>query len=229
MPSDGGINIASQMQWASLFYEVVQEALILPLFYILGQALGDKEELANRVRTGVAVTTGIYAAVSLFVIAFARLLVVAMAQDARLIGATVEYVRLETIASLAATVWRFVSLVLVTLKKDGYIYVLLAARTALSIALDAFLISQLPFSLNVGVNGIAIANIIVNGAIIILAFFLLNREGISLFARAKWSFVWLKEWFRVGKFSGIESLLRNLAFSIMVVRMVNLVSEQGNY
>ena len=33
----------------------------------------------------------------------------------------------------------------------------------------------------------------------------------------------------MGKFSGIESLLRNLAFSVMVVRMVNLVSEQGNY
>ena len=229
LPSDGGINIASQMQWVSLFYEVVQEALILPLFYILGQALGDRNELANRVRTGVAVTTAIYAAVSIFVIAFARPLVVAMAQNERLIGATVEYVRLETVASLAATVWRFVSLVLVTLKKDGCIYILLAARTALSVAIDAFLISQLPFSLNIGVNGIAIGNIIVNGAIIILAFFLLKREGISLFARAKWSFSWLKEWFRVGKFSGIESLLRNLAFSVMVVRMVNLVSEQGNY
>lgn len=39
----------------------------------------------------------------------------------------------------------------------------------------------------------------------------------------------MKEWFKVGKFSGIESLLRNLVFMIMVIRMVNLVSEQGNY
>ncbi len=141
-------------------------------------------------RTGVAATTAIYAIVSALVIVFARPLIVIMAQDERLIDATVTYVQLEMIASLVATVWRFISLVLVTLKKDGYIYVLLAAQTALSIALDAFLISQLPFSLNVGVNGIAIANIIVNATIIILAFFLLKREGISLFARAKWNFAW---------------------------------------
>ena len=40
MPSDSGINIASQLQWVNLFYEVVQEALILPLFFLLGKSLG---------------------------------------------------------------------------------------------------------------------------------------------------------------------------------------------
>lgn len=39
----------------------------------------------------------------------------------------------------------------------------------------------------------------------------------------------MKEWFSVGKFSGIESFLRNTAFMIMIVRMVNIVAEQGNY
>ena len=37
LPSDSGINIASQLQWVNLFYEVVQEALILPLFFLLGK------------------------------------------------------------------------------------------------------------------------------------------------------------------------------------------------
>lgn len=55
------------------------------------------------------------------------------------------------------------------------------------------------------------------------------KEDIRLFTREKWDFAWLKEWFKVGKFSGLESLLRNLVFMVMVVRMVNLVSEQGNY
>ncbi len=33
----------------------------------------------------------------------------------------------------------------------------------------------------------------------------------------------------MGKFSGIESLLRNFVFMMMIVRMVNIVAEQGNY
>ena len=49
MPSDSGINIASQLQWVNLFYEVVQEALILPLFFLLGKSIDNRDEFANKV------------------------------------------------------------------------------------------------------------------------------------------------------------------------------------
>jgi hypothetical protein len=39
MPNDWGFNIASQLSWVSLFYEIIQEALLLPLFFILGKSL----------------------------------------------------------------------------------------------------------------------------------------------------------------------------------------------
>ena len=41
MPGEWGFNIASQLSWVNLFYEVIQEALILPLFFILGKSLGN--------------------------------------------------------------------------------------------------------------------------------------------------------------------------------------------
>ena len=107
MPSDGGVNIASQLQWVNLFYEVVQEALILPLFFLLGKLMEDKNEFANKVRTGLIVTGGIYAVLSLTVIASARPLIAFMGQDPALIDNTVTYVRLETLAALFATLWRF--------------------------------------------------------------------------------------------------------------------------
>lgn len=106
LPSDWGVNIASQLSWVNLFYEVVQEALILPLFFLLGKSLQNKEELANKVRTGLSVTVIIYTIVSLVIIACARPLVVFMAQNGELIDATVTYIRLETIAALFSTLWR---------------------------------------------------------------------------------------------------------------------------
>ena len=118
LPAADGINIASQLSWVNLFYEVVQEALILPLFYLLGKSLEDREEFTNRVRTGLLVTAGVYTLVSVAIIAAARPLVLFMAQDGALIDATVTYVRLETIAAIFSTLWRFMSLVLVTLRRD---------------------------------------------------------------------------------------------------------------
>jgi Na+-driven multidrug efflux pump len=229
MPDDWGINIASQLAWADLFYEVIQEALILPLFFILGKSLSNKHELENKIRSGLLLTGIIYSGLSLVLIVFAREFVLIMAQNIDLLDATVNYIRLETIAALLQTLFRFMFVVLILIKKDVYLYITLAIQMAFSILLDTFLISDLSISLNMGVNGIAISNIIVNFSNLLICFFLLSREQIYIFKKNKMSFSWVKEWFKVGKYSGIESLIRNFVFIVMIIRMVNLVSEQGSY
>ena len=229
MPSDSSINIASQLQWVNLFYEVIQEALILPLFFLLGKSVNNKTEFSNKVRTGLTITGIIYLAVSIVIIACANPLIIFMKQNTEIIEQTVTYIRIETVAALFSTLWRFMSVVLVTIKKDSYMYILLAIQMLISILLDTFLVSNLSVSARLGVNGIAITNIIVNIIVLIVSITILYRENIKLFTKEKWSFSWLKEWFKVGKFSGIESLLRNFAFMMMIVRMVNIVAEQGNY
>ncbi|KAH7818435.1 putative multidrug transporter [Monocercomonoides exilis] len=229
LPSDSGVNIASQMSWVNLFYEVAQEALILPLFHLLGKSLNDSKEFANKVRTGITVTAAVYVLVSIILVSAAKPLVVFMAQNNELIDVTVTYVRIETVGGIFSTLWRFISLVLVTLKKEKYMFILLIIQMLLTIILDTFLVSTLEVSLNIGVNGIAISNIIVNFVIFIVALILLRRENISFFVKTKWNFCWLKEWLSVGKYSGLESLLRNVVFMVMVIRMVNIVAEQGIY
>ena len=42
-------------------------------------------------------------------------------------------------------------------------------------------------------------------------------------------FKWAKEFARVGGISGAESFVRNLAYMVMIARMVNVVGEQGTY
>lgn len=229
MPNEWGVNIASQLQYVNLFYEVIQEALILPLFFIMGKVVHDRQEFQNRAKSGLLVTAVIYFFASLIIVIFARQIVVFMAQDQSLVSSTVNYIRLETFAALFSTLARFIMLLLILMKKDKLMYIVLGFQVVTTIILDTFLVSSLPISLNIGVNGIAITNIFVNIMMLIIAFVLLKRQGINIFSKDKMKFGWLKEWFRVGKYSGLESLLRNLAFSIMIIRMVNLVSEQGNY
>jgi len=64
---------------------------------------------------------------------------------------------------------------------------------------------------------------------LIVGLVILHKLDIHVFCWKKLNFSWMKEWFSVGKWSGLESFLRNFAFMVMILRMMNIVSEQGNY
>lgn len=230
MSGDWGYNIASQLSWVNLLYEIIQEAIILPLFYFVGKAFKKNlEELNNTVRTGAIVALGVYSLLSVIIIIFAVPMIKIMAQDASLIAETATYIRLETVANIFATLVKFLIVVLVTIKKEKYLYIILIIQMILSIILDTFLVSSLSVSLRLGVNGIAYTNMIVNVLLLVLSVSFLHREKISLFTKTKLRFSWMKEWLKVGGYSGLESFVRNIAFMLMIVRMVNVVGEQGTF
>ena len=68
LPGDWSYSIAGQLSWINLIYEVINEAIILPLFYFVGKVLLDKKELTNRMKTGLLLTLGIYILLSVFII-----------------------------------------------------------------------------------------------------------------------------------------------------------------
>lgn len=229
MPIDWGVNIASQLSWVNLLFEIVQEALILPLFFLLGQAAKNREDLENRTRTGLLVSGGAYFLLSALIIVFARPLCQFMASDPDTLEETVSYIRLESIASNISILAKFIAVLLVTIRKEKYMYIILALQTGLSIILDTFLISGLPFSAKLGVNGIAIGNIITSTILVVLAFLMLLKEDIKIFQRKKLNLHWLSDYGKIGLWSGLESLIRNVAFMLMISRLVNVIAEQGNY
>lgn len=100
MPGDWSYSIAGQLSWVNLIYEVVSEAIILPLFYFTGQTLMDKKEFANRIKTGLAVVLSVYLVISLAVIMFTKPLLNLMATDASIIDASATYIRIEAIANI---------------------------------------------------------------------------------------------------------------------------------
>lgn len=98
LPNDHGVNIASQLTWVNLIREVVQESLILPLFYMIGVTLDDGRETRNRVKTGLIFTFLVHAVFSGIIVAAAEPLIKFMAQDEDLIDETVIYIRLEMVS-----------------------------------------------------------------------------------------------------------------------------------
>ena len=100
LPGDWGVNIASQLVWVNLILEVIYEALILPLFYLIGKTIDDKNKTINKVKSGLILTFGIYLSCAIIIALFAKQLVTAMAQNPDTIDATTAYIRFEMIAAI---------------------------------------------------------------------------------------------------------------------------------
>lgn len=228
-PDGYSYSIAGQLSWVNLIYEIISEAIILPLFYFIGKVLLDNKELVNRVKTGLIITFGLYLLISGGIIIFAEPLLKVMAISPNILQQSIEYIRLEVIANIFSILANFVLIVLITCNKDKYVYLLTGLKLLLSIILDTFLISSLNLSLNLGVNGIAISNIIINFIIFIVTIMILIKEGINIFNKEKLDFTWTKELIKVGGISGLESFVRNIFYMVMISRMVNVVGEQGTY
>ena len=229
LPGEWSYSIAGQLAWVNLLYEILSEAIILPLFYFVGKVKHSRKEFANRVRTGMLISFAVYALLSGVVCIFAEPLLTLMAADTTILAASASYIRIESIANIFIVLTQFALVALVTLNNSRYLYAMTGIRLVLCLVTDTFLVSSLPLSAKLGVNGIAYSNIIVNGILLAASVTLLAKEDIPVFKREKLDFSWAKELARVGGLSGIESLVRNVAYMVMIARMVNVVSEQGTY
>ena len=229
LPGEWSFSIAGQLSWVNLIYEIINEAITLPLFYFVGKVKDDKDAFSNRVRTGMLLSLGIYVVLSAVIMIFAESLLNLMATDPSIIDASASYIRIESIANAFSILTQFAFVALVTLNKSKYLYALTGARLVLCLVSDTFLVSALPISANLGVNGISYSNIIVNALLLAVSLVLLAKERIQVLAKTTLNFAWIKEFARIGGISGVESLVRNVAYMVMISRMVNVVGEQGTY
>ena len=229
LPGEYSFSIAGQLSWVNLLYEIINEAIILPLFYFIGKVIKEKKEFTNRVKTGMLMALGVYLILSAVIICFTKPLLSLMATDSSIIDASATYIRIESVANIFLILTQFALVTLVTINKSKYLYILTIARLILSLVCDTLLVSSLPVSLNLGVNGIGYSNIIVNIVLLCISLLLLSKESVNVFKKAKPNFSWIKEFIKIGGVSGLESLVRNVAYMVMISRMVNVVGEQGTY
>ena len=172
---------------------------------------------------------GVYLILSVAIDCFTKPLLSLMATDINIFDASATYIRIESIANIFLILTQFTLVALVTINKSKYLYILTFARLVLSLVCDTFLVSSLPISLTLGVNGIGYSNIVVNIVLLAVSLVLLSKENINIFDKAKLNFAWVKEFIKIGSISGLESLVRNVAYMVMISRMVNVVGEQGTY
>lgn len=229
LPGDWSFSIAGQLSWVNLFYEIIDEAIILPLYFFMGKVVDNKKEFTNRIKTGLLISFLVYLVCSISIFVFAQPLLTVMATSKDLIKESATYIRIESVANIFTLLSSFALVCLITLGKSKYVYILTFAKLLLCLIFDTFFVSTLKISANLGVNGIGYSNIVVNLILCFVTLILIWKEGYNLFGKEKMSFDWVKNFLKIGGISGLESFVRNIAYMLMICRMVNVVNEQGTY
>jgi len=120
-----------------------------------------------------------------------------------------------------------------TVNRKRYILTIAILNVGYQFIFDSLFYGGYRFSLNLGVLGVAWAEI-ASGLCLFLTTLFLLRHIIFDKVKTFLSFFTFKDWriyFRVGGWSGLDSLVRNFAYFFMIVRFLNLLGENtiGGY
>ena len=85
LPNEWAYSIAGQLTWISLIYEILNESIILPLFYLISKPCENKTNRSDKICTGLIFTTSLYLLMALFICCSAESLLYAMAADKTII------------------------------------------------------------------------------------------------------------------------------------------------
>ena len=228
LPDTGSLAIVSQWQFVGLVIEVFQEASVLAIFFFLGSQIRNSTAVqldrTKSVFTFIFVASLLFAAgVFLFRDAFITLIGTSaeiQSQTRSFLGVSIFSVPFTILS--AAIVILFEALGLRRL-----VFVMAIANIALRFVLDALFFGGHGFSLDAGVLGVAWSTFLASVGLLLVGLLLLvATKGIRMEAlRAVPSFADMRDYLRVGIGSGADSLVRNVAYFFMIIRIVNTIGE----
>lgn len=223
--SSAGIDIIGQMEWYDLIDETIKAFLIIPLYSILNKIFkSEKQKGPAFVFKSLLIAFILYFFFNVGIFIYGNSLISYMNPQENDVSAISLYLKLETVAFMIGIIPSFFNVVFVVTEKSKNVCIFLLIQVALGIIADFLLVPSM------GVNGIAVSNMITNSVLAIAGFIVLYCQKLikpSLFNKGDKSEC--LSGLKVGLFSGAQQFIDNIVYALMIGKMVNMVSEQGNY
>lgn len=205
------INIMGQLEWFDLIDEILVTTLTVPLYFLL-----KPDKNADKNMAAFLISLGIYGVFT--VIIMARIGTIAEFMQA---SNAVPYLFMQALSMLFGFVGIFMILIYTLNSDDKLVRQTLVCKLILQSFADYFFISAFKDI------GSAYAEIVVNVFIGMITVGLAYKKGYLKFQKPDKQF--LVDWSKIGVFSGIQIFLDNFIYAIIICKMVNAVSEAGNY
>lgn len=227
IPDTNALVTVAQWQFIELLLEVVQETFVLAIFFFVGRSIQVEEGPGPSIRTtltSILLFSSVLAAV-LFTFSGNFVSVIGTPESVREI--TSQFLKIKT-ATIPLSLLSMASVVIVeTVNRKCFILIIVVLQVVYQFIFDSLFYGGYPFSFNLGVLGVAWSEI-VSGSCLFLTTLILLRRIVFDKVRSLFSFFTLQDWkiyLRVGGWSGLDSLVRNVAYFFMIVKLLNLLGE----
>lgn len=205
------INIMGQLEWFDLIDEILVTILTVPLYFLL-----KPDKSSDKNMSAFLISLGIYTFFTIIIMT--RISTIADFMQA---SNAVPYLFMQALSMLSGFIGTFMIMIFTLNSNDKLVRQTLVRRLILQVLADWVLISMFKDV------GAAYVEIVVNTLVGLFTICLAYKKGYLHFQKPDKKF--LVDWSKIGAFSGIQIFLDNFIYAIMVCKMVNAVSESGNY
>jgi len=223
----------AQWQFVELLLEVVQETFVLAIFFFVGKGIQSNQGPGYPIRTSLTIIFLFSSVIAAILFSLSSNFVAIIGTPEALQETTATFLRIK-IAAIPIFLMSAASIIVVeTINRKKLILTVAVLHVVYRMVLDSLFYGGYPFSLNLGVLGVAWSDTLASLALLITI--LIMIRPIALEKVSNWrSFFTFKDWktyLRVGGWSGLDSLVRNFAYFFMIVRLLNLIGENtiGGY
>ena len=222
----GDLAVVSQWQFVELAVEVFREAATLAIFFFVGSQL--RNDATIRIDRLKSVFCFVFAAslgLALTLFLFRDAFIAAIGTSKEVAGQTRAFLAVQGFSIPFAMLAAAMLALFESLRMWRQVFSLAVAEAALRFALDSLFFGGHAFSLDAGVMGWAWSSLLASIGAFAIGFALLAFTAqlpTDAFRKLP-SFTDIREYLRVAFGSGIDSLVRNVSYAVMVVRVVNTI------
>lgn len=225
IPDENSLSIVSQWQFVQIFVEIIQEGIVLPIFFFVGSKFRsvDSELINTRIVSSLKIVLFILTPFILILYFQAKSFVDFINTPKEIINPTVTYLKIK-IWSLFFGVVNFALIVIIeSLRKKRLLIRLLIFKMVLVIIFDSLFFGGFNYSLGLGIKGVALSNLIVEGLMFsIIVVYLQRRMNFNFFSNHL--YIPKKELKLFGTISlgiVVESFVKNIAYFTMIITLIN--------
>ena len=221
MPNTSSYSMAANIQWVNVLFEVLDEAFLLPLFFILHKIIKSNYKIIGQ----VYFIAFIYLFFVILFISLAHVLLKTMTAYNNNIK-TLDYIRLEIANKFFLLIINITIVLLIIINQKKALIGLFILQTLCNIFCDLFLLSQFACSFKLGVIGVAYGDLITSFVLVFFACFILKK-----YFHFCWTDlvnpIWNIKFYANSQIisSGLESFVRNTFY---VVFVLNIIAHMQN-
>ena len=216
--------IAEQYEFMGILIEIVNETIPFGILALVSQNYRDRNAVVKQLMAGLVLQSVLSTILAAAILVNMSMFVDFIGTAPELVDQTVSYLSLRALALPFASVSLLLVVGLKSMDRAKLALLIVALNVGVNIILDLLLVSPFPFSLQLGLTGVAQGYLIAN---IIYCFIALTAAIRTLqMRRSEWGIGPLttqsKPLFRVGGWTGIDSFVRNF-FYFFVLQVLNFM------